>query len=281
MRAEITREFMFEAAHQLPCLGPEHKCSRLHGHRFRVEVTVGGEVDQALGWVMDFGDLARVGREVIGPLDHRVLNDVPGLEVPTSENIARFVFERIASRIPGVVAVTVHESPDSRCTFRPDEVRPTGTVVVASGPGLAFSAAHFLLYPPSGREPLHGHDFRFSLEATMPRQGDTLGATEALRQAGQAVAEDLDHRVLLPESPVAGRLARNEASVSLDVAGKVVSLPLSDCVLLPISNTTTEAIAAFIAGRVAAEVRALGVSHVRARVFEGPHGDSAAVAVEE
>ena len=121
MRVELSRTFRFEAAHRLPQVPPEHKCHRLHGHSFEIEVSVAGEVDPALGWLMDFGDI----REAVEPmlmseLDHRTLNDVPGLENATSENLCGWLWRRLAPRLPGLTAITVFETCTARCTYRGD-----------------------------------------------------------------------------------------------------------------------------------------------------------------
>lgn len=114
---EIFKEFTFEAAHLLPNLPREHKCSRLHGHSFRVEIHVSGRVDPALGWVMDFGDIKHAFQPFYDQLDHYYLNDVPGLENPTSENLARWVWERVAPALPGLSRVVVRETCTSGCVY--------------------------------------------------------------------------------------------------------------------------------------------------------------------
>jgi 6-pyruvoyltetrahydropterin/6-carboxytetrahydropterin synthase len=118
MRAEIVKTLSFEAAHRLPNVPAGHKCARLHGHSFKVEVRVGGEVDPRLGWVRDFDDLKQAFAPLHEALDHRYLNDVPGLENPTSENVARWIWERLADKLPGLLEVTVQETCTSRCTYR-------------------------------------------------------------------------------------------------------------------------------------------------------------------
>src|SRR6476660_9625859 len=86
MRVELTKDYRFEAAHRLPQVPPDHKCSRMHGHSFCVEITIAGEVDQAMGWLQDFGDITAIVEPMLKrELDHRTLNDIPGLENPTSE----------------------------------------------------------------------------------------------------------------------------------------------------------------------------------------------------
>jgi queuosine biosynthesis protein QueD len=119
MRVELTRDYRFEAAHRLPMVPPGHKCARMHGHSFRIEISVSGEVDPRTGWLVDFGDITAVVEPLLkGELDHRSLNDVPGLENPTSEHLCRWLWERLQPRIAGLSAVTVHETCTARCTYR-------------------------------------------------------------------------------------------------------------------------------------------------------------------
>jgi 6-pyruvoyltetrahydropterin/6-carboxytetrahydropterin synthase len=119
MHVELTKEFRFEAAHRLPMVPPDHKCHRLHGHSYRIEVTVAGEVDDATGWLVDYADITEVVGPVLrGELDHRTLNDVPGLENATSEVLCGWLWGRFAADLPGLVAITVHETCTARCTYR-------------------------------------------------------------------------------------------------------------------------------------------------------------------
>ncbi len=118
MRAEIVKTLSFEAAHRLPRVPPGHKCARLHGHSFKVDIRVGGEVDPEMGWVRDFADLKDAFAPLFDQLDHHYLNEVSGLENPTSENLAIWIWERLAKRLPGLLEVTVHETCNSRCTYR-------------------------------------------------------------------------------------------------------------------------------------------------------------------
>jgi 6-pyruvoyltetrahydropterin/6-carboxytetrahydropterin synthase len=119
MRVELTKTYRFEAAHRLPMVPPDHKCHRLHGHSFAIEVTVEGEVDERMGWLVDFADISAVVEPIVaGELDHRTLNDVPGLENPTSERLCRWLWERLAPRLAGLASVTVHETCAARCTYR-------------------------------------------------------------------------------------------------------------------------------------------------------------------
>ena len=122
MRMEIGKDFRFEAAHRLPEVPVEHKCHRLHGHSFRVTVVVGGNLDPKMGWLVDFAEVEAAWKPLHALLDHRYLNEVAGLENPTSENLARFIADRLA--LPAgvrLVSVTVHETCVSRCILHLSE----------------------------------------------------------------------------------------------------------------------------------------------------------------
>jgi 6-pyruvoyltetrahydropterin/6-carboxytetrahydropterin synthase len=116
---EIFREFTFEAAHRLPHVPEGHKCGRLHGHSYRVEIHVTGPVDEDAGWVMDFGLIKDSWRFLEDQLDHQYLNDVADLENPTSENLARWIWDRLNLVLP-LSSVTVRETCTSGCTYRGD-----------------------------------------------------------------------------------------------------------------------------------------------------------------
>ncbi|MGC8624121.1 MAG: 6-carboxytetrahydropterin synthase QueD [Phycisphaerae bacterium] len=115
---DLIKEFRFEAAHRLPRVPPEHKCARLHGHSFRVELLIRGPVNQETGWLMDFADLRRAFAPLLEQLDHHYLNDIPGLENPTSEHLARWIWIRLKDRLPQLAQITIHESDTSRCIYR-------------------------------------------------------------------------------------------------------------------------------------------------------------------
>lgn len=242
MQAEISKEFTFEAAHYLPTVGQEHKCSRLHGHLYRVEVTIRGDVDPMMGWVMDFGELAAVCREVIGQLDHRVLNEIHEIGVPTTENIASYLCDRLAARLPLLVEVTVHESPTSRCTVRRHEIPRNETVSEEVGP-FVFSAAHFLLSPDGGRESLHGHDYMVKVRADFPRGHPQRLTASCVTDAIKGLA----HRLLLPSHPVVGTLAHIDETVRLVLPQEVLVFKASDVAFIEAVNTTAECIAHHLA----------------------------------
>ncbi|MCV7075674.1 6-carboxytetrahydropterin synthase QueD [Mycobacterium szulgai] len=115
---EIIREFTFEAAHRLPNLPGTHKCSRLHGHSYRFSVHVSGPVDAASGWVMDFAAIKDACKPVLSRLDHYYLNDIPGLENPTSERLAEWIWHELEHSLPMIAAVTVRETCTSCCVYR-------------------------------------------------------------------------------------------------------------------------------------------------------------------
>jgi 6-pyruvoyltetrahydropterin/6-carboxytetrahydropterin synthase len=121
---EIFKEFSFEAAHRLPNVPEGHKCARLHGHSFHVRVTVRGAVGAHSGWVMDFAELKGAFGPLHDRLDHRYLNEIEGLENPTSEVLARWLWRELRPTLPGVVAVEVRETCTSGCVYRGDEETP-------------------------------------------------------------------------------------------------------------------------------------------------------------
>jgi 6-pyruvoyltetrahydropterin/6-carboxytetrahydropterin synthase len=120
VRTELSKTFKLEAAHRLPNVPPEHKCARLHGHSFEVTLHVRGRVDPQLGWIVDFAEITKAFAPMHELLDHRYLNEVQGLDNPTSENLAKFILERV--RVPGATlsAVTVSETCTSSCTVYAD-----------------------------------------------------------------------------------------------------------------------------------------------------------------
>lgn len=118
---EIFKQFTLEAAHRLLNAAPGHKCERLHGHSFRVEVRLEGPVDPQAGWVRDFAEIEKAFRPIFERLDHRYLNEVEGLANPTSENLARWIWERLRPSLPELSAVVVRETCTDGCTYRGEE----------------------------------------------------------------------------------------------------------------------------------------------------------------
>ncbi len=115
---EISKKFRFEAAHHLPNVPIGHKCRRLHGHSFEVEVFVAGEPDPQTGWLVDFGEIKCLVAPVLDQLDHTYLNEIEGLDNPTSENIARWIWKRLKPRLPRMSQLVVRESETATCIYR-------------------------------------------------------------------------------------------------------------------------------------------------------------------
>lgn len=116
---ELFKEFTFEAAHRLPHVAPDHKCARLHGHSYRVTIRITGEVDSETGMVIDFADIKAAFKPIRDDyLDHYYLNEIEGLENPTSENLARWIWEKLKSRLPQLSTIQVSETCSSGVIFR-------------------------------------------------------------------------------------------------------------------------------------------------------------------
>jgi 6-pyruvoyltetrahydropterin/6-carboxytetrahydropterin synthase len=118
MKVELRKTFQFEAAHLLPHLPENHKCRRLHGHSFKAEITVAGECDPKLGWLMDYAEISSAFKPLWEQLDHRYLNEIPGLENPTSEILAVWIWDRLKPRLPLLAQVVVAETCTAQCAYR-------------------------------------------------------------------------------------------------------------------------------------------------------------------
>lgn len=117
MNVRLVNEFRFEAAHRLPQVPAGHKCERLHGHSFKIEVTVSGAVDPKTGWFIDYSVIHDVWQPLHQLLDHNYLNEVPGLENPTSELLAKWIWDRMKPSLPSLSRITVFETCDARCEY--------------------------------------------------------------------------------------------------------------------------------------------------------------------
>jgi 6-pyruvoyltetrahydropterin/6-carboxytetrahydropterin synthase len=118
MQMDVFKIFTFEAAHRLPNVPKDHKCYRLHGHSFRVEVRAQGPVGAESGWVQDFADLKEAFQPIFNQLDHNYLNEVSGLENPTSENLARWIWTKLRPILPMLSEIVVQENCTSGCVYR-------------------------------------------------------------------------------------------------------------------------------------------------------------------
>ncbi len=114
---KIYKEFSFEAAHRLPNVPDGHKCGRLHGHSFLVRVEITGEPGESSGWVMDFSEIKSAFKPIYEQLDHHYLNDIAGLENPTSENLAIWIWKALKPKLPSLSAIEVKETCTSGCRY--------------------------------------------------------------------------------------------------------------------------------------------------------------------
>lgn len=114
---EIYKEFQFEAAHFLPNLPDDHKCRRMHGHSYRVRLYINGPIDPEIGWIKDFADIKKAFQPVYMQLDHFVLNDIEGLENPTSENIVKWIWEKTKPLLPELTRVELKETCTTGCVY--------------------------------------------------------------------------------------------------------------------------------------------------------------------
>lgn len=114
---EVFKEFTFEAAHRLPNVPAGHKCGRLHGHSFSIQIHIKGQITEPAGWIMDFADMKAAFKPIYDQLDHYYLNDIEGLENPTSENLSRWVWDQLKPRLPELSKVLVRETCTSGCIY--------------------------------------------------------------------------------------------------------------------------------------------------------------------
>lgn len=114
---DISKTFHIESAHRLPNVPEGHKCARLHGHSFRIDIHARGPLDPRLGWVVDYAEIGRAFAPVFERLDHRYLNEVPGLENPTSEQLACWIWRELQPALPLLSRVVVHETCTTTCSY--------------------------------------------------------------------------------------------------------------------------------------------------------------------
>ena len=118
MRVSLSKTFSFEAAHWLPKFPEGHKCRRMHGHSFHVDVEIEGEVPEEQGYLLDYGEIKKAITPIHDLLDHRCLNDIEGLENPTAEQLARWIWNRLEGPLPLLSEVNVRETCSNGCTYR-------------------------------------------------------------------------------------------------------------------------------------------------------------------
>ena len=235
---ELTKEFSFHAAHSLKFLPVSHKCARLHGHTYRILFTVAGDIDPQKGWVVDFGEMGKAAQEMYELLDHHFLNELEEITEPTAELIAKFVFDRLQTKFPSLVRVTVYETQTSSCTYSPFDT----LVKVRVGPEV-FSSAHVVVNPQF-EEALHGHDFEVwaGCEVALKKGFE---AREALEQALKIVVKELDHKTFLPKEQVNFM----DNNVQYQWKGRTLHLKKDDVILIR-GHSTAEGIAQYVASRI-------------------------------
>jgi len=118
MHVRLSKTFHFEAAHDLPTFPADHKCRRLHGHSFRFDVVVEGDVDPSKGYLIDYGDIKQATEPIVKRLDHYYLNEIEGLSNPTSENLARWIWQKLKPALPMLSAIIVNETCTSSCEYK-------------------------------------------------------------------------------------------------------------------------------------------------------------------
>jgi 6-pyruvoyltetrahydropterin/6-carboxytetrahydropterin synthase len=118
MKITLSKDFDFESAQSLPRFPEGHKCRNLHGHSFKITISVTGEVDPDSGILYDHAKISEAMKPLIGQLDHACLNDVPGLENPTIENMAGWFWKKLQPLLPGLSEIVLHETPRARCVYR-------------------------------------------------------------------------------------------------------------------------------------------------------------------
>jgi 6-pyruvoyltetrahydropterin/6-carboxytetrahydropterin synthase len=115
---EVFKDFTFDSAHFLPNVPPGHKCARMHGHTYRVRIVLEGPLHPVFGWVRDFADIKDAWKPLEAQLDHHVLNDIPGLDNPTAERIAAWIWQQLLPKLPELTRIEVYETPTSGVVFR-------------------------------------------------------------------------------------------------------------------------------------------------------------------
>jgi len=114
---KIFKKYTFDSAHYLPNVSDDHKCKRMHGHTYHLTVFIEGDVDPKFGWIIDFNDIKRVLNPIIDRLDHHTLNDIEGLENPTCEILAQWLYKTIKKELPLLESIEVYETPTSGAIY--------------------------------------------------------------------------------------------------------------------------------------------------------------------
>ncbi len=117
MKLELKSHFQIESARFLPLLPKTHPCAHMHGHSFKIILTLVGDIDPKIGWVIDYNDIDAAVKPILNLIDHKILNEVPGLENPTSEFLAIWFYEKAKPLLPQLTKVTIAETPSTECSY--------------------------------------------------------------------------------------------------------------------------------------------------------------------
>ena len=117
MNFELKQHFQIESSRFLPHIGKDHPCSRMHGHSFKIILTLHGPLDPKLGWVIDYNDVSKLMKPILESIDHRTLNEVPGLENPTSELLAQWIYQKAKPLFSSLVCISILETPFTECRY--------------------------------------------------------------------------------------------------------------------------------------------------------------------
>ena len=118
MRVSLTKTFEIDCAHHLPCFPEGHKCRNIHGHTMRIDIIIEGELPPGRDYLVDFGDIKQAIEPIRQQLDHKLLNDIEGLEVPTVENMCVWVWQQLEAKLPHLTAIRIYETPQNMCEYR-------------------------------------------------------------------------------------------------------------------------------------------------------------------
>lgn len=181
---DLVKTFQFEAAHTMPHADDP---ARLHGHSYTLDLVVEGELDESLGWVMDYADITRAFEPVYKRLDHQTLDSLEGIGAPTLENVERWIFENAAAILPGLKSV--HLRIEATAGFDAQIIRGDGSTLLPDRLRFGFEAAHALpnLPPDHKCHTMHGHSFTVEVATE---------SLETLHGELAAIHEQLDHRCL-------------------------------------------------------------------------------------
>ena len=114
----IYKKFNIESARSIPNLPKTHPCHHIHGHSFKIIISVQGDVNEQNGFVVDFQDIDDAFDPLKKELDHSYLNDIEDLQNPTSENICIWIWNKIQSSLPNIYKIEIRETDSTGCIYK-------------------------------------------------------------------------------------------------------------------------------------------------------------------